>query len=164
MSDGSHLVPGQSTGLAELETLSSGPDELGRGRLVGSLAGETGGVCGPEGVLAHHLSLGVAVAGVQAVGPARHGLAEGDGRMTEDVTLVVLSYPGTQTPGHARPLAPLPGLTLVVEALAGTLPDTSETSTLQSPAISHTQGRPYLVPEGTGWLRPMSGKQYQVPP
>ena len=153
MSDGSHL-----------ETLAPGRDVAGRGRLVGSLAGEAGGVAGPERVLAHHLRLGVAVAGVQAVGPARHGLAEGDGRMTEDVTLVVLSYPGTQTPGHARPLAPLPGLTLVVEALAGTLPDTSETSTLQSPVISHSQGRPYLVPEGTGWLRPMSGKQYQVPP
>ena len=115
-------------------------------------------------MLAHHLSLGVAVAGVQAVRPAGHGGRHADGGMAEDVALVLVSYPGTHAPRHSRPLAPLAGLALVVEALARTLPDTSETSTLQSPVISHSQGRPYLVPEGTGWLSPMSGKQYQVPP
>ena len=45
MSEDSHLVAGQPTGLAVLETLPSGPDERGGGRLVGSLAGEASGVC-----------------------------------------------------------------------------------------------------------------------
>merc|ERR1719510_1627224 len=44
--------------------------------------------------------------------------------MAEDLPLVSLSYPGTQTPRHARPLAPLACLALVVEALARALPDT----------------------------------------
>ena len=112
-------------------------------------------------MLTHHLGLGVAVAGVQAVGPAGHGGRHGDWGMAEDVPLVLVSYPGTQTPGHAWPLAPLTGLALMVEALAGTLPDTSETSDSHQ---AHYYLRLYLVPEGTGWLRPMSGKQYQVPP
>ena len=137
MSDGAHLVPGQPPGLVQLETLSSGRDGLlGRGRRVCSLAGETGGVCGPEGVLAHHLSLGVAVAGVQAVGPAGHGGRHGDGGEAEDVPLVLVSYPGTQTPRDARPLAPLTGLALVVETLTWTLPDTSETSNSHQSLLS----------------------------
>ena len=92
--------------------------------MIGSLTGEAGGGCGPERVLAHHLSLGVAVAGVQAVGPAGHGGRHVYRRMAEDLSLVSLPYPGTETPRHARPLAPLARLALVVEALARTLPDT----------------------------------------
>ena len=83
-------------------------------------------------MLAHHLSLGVTVAGVETVGAARHWGRHGDWRMTENLTLVVLSYPVTQTPRHTWPLTPLPALALMVETLARTLPDTSETSGLSS--------------------------------
>ena len=76
-------------------------------------------------MLAHHLSLGVTVAGVETVGPAGHRGRHGDWGMTENLPLVVLSDPVTKTPRHPRPLTPLAGLTLVVETLARTLPDTS---------------------------------------
>ena len=50
---------------------------------VGALTGEGVGAGGPEGVLAHHLGLGVAVAGVQAVGPAGHRLPGPHRRVAE---------------------------------------------------------------------------------
>ena len=86
-------------------------------------------------MLTHHLGLGVAVAGVEAVGPAGHCGRHVDWRMAEDLPLVSLSYPGTQTPRHARPLAPLAGLALVVEALARALPDTPETQHQVRPVL-----------------------------
>ena len=82
---------------------------------------------GPEGVLAHHLSLGVTMAGVQTVGPASHRVPGCHRGVTEDISLVACAQALTHAPGQPRVLTPLASLTVVIQAPAGTLPDASET-------------------------------------
>ena len=108
-----------------LQALPLRPQLTEAGGVVG-FTGELGGVSGPEGVLAHHLSLGVAVAGVQAVGPAGYRLGHGDRRIAKYVPRVSLSYPVTETPRLSGPSTPLPSLALVVQTLSRALPDTPE--------------------------------------
>lgn len=112
--------------------------------------------CGPEAVLTHHLCLGVAMAGVQAVGATSHRLAWPHWGEAENLSRVVRAQrlahaPDTHisplssfrqvfkegllclfyfSPCLSRLLAPLASLALMIQTLAWTLPDTSETRKL----------------------------------
>ena len=103
-----------------VETLAPKVGEAGG---VAALAGEGVGAGGPEGVLAHHLGLGVAVAGVQAVGPAGHRLPGPHRRVAEHLPGVAGAQLGAHAPGQPRLLAPLAALALVVQTPPRTLPD-----------------------------------------
>ena len=103
-----------------VKTLAS---KVGKAGGVAALAGEGVGAGGPEGVLAHHLGLGVAVAGVQAVGPAGHRLPGPHRRVAEHLPGVAGAQLGAHAPGQPRLLAPLAALALVVQTPARTLPD-----------------------------------------
>ena len=103
-----------------VETLASKVGEAGG---VAALAGEGVGAGGPEGVLAHHLGLGVAVAGVEAVGPAGHRLLGPHRGVAEDLPGVAGAQLGAHAAGQPRLLAPLAALALVVQTPPRTLPD-----------------------------------------
>ena len=106
-----------------VETLASKVGEAGG---VAALAGEGVGAGGPEGVLAHHLGLGVAVAGVEAVGPAGHRLLGPHRGVAEDLPGVAGAQLGAHAAGQPRLLAPLATLALVVQTPPRTLPDAPE--------------------------------------
>ena len=103
-----------------VETLASKVGEAGG---VAALAGEGVGAGGPEGVLAHHLGLGVAVAGVEAVGPAGHRLLGPHRGVAEHLPGVAGAQLGAHAAGQPRLLAPLAALALVVQTPPRTLPD-----------------------------------------
>ena len=103
-----------------VETLASKVGEAGG---VAALAGEGVGAGGPEGVLAHHLGLGVAVAGVEAVGPAGHRLLGPHRGVAEHLSGVAGAQLGAHAAGQPRLLAPLAALALVVQTPPRTLPD-----------------------------------------
>ena len=97
--------------------------QVGEAGGVAALAGEGVGAGGPEGVLAHHLGLGVAVAGVEAVGPAGHRLLGPHRRVAEHLPGVAGAQLGAHAAGQPRLLAPLAALALVVQTPPRTLPD-----------------------------------------
>ena len=103
-----------------VETLAP---KVGKAGGVAALAGEGVGAGGPEGVLAHHLGLGVAVAGVKAVGPAGHRLPGPHRGVAEHLPGVAGAQLGAHAPGLPRLLAPLAALALVVQTPPRTLPD-----------------------------------------
>ena len=117
---GAHILFEMVDLRVHVETLAPKVGEAGG---VAALAGEGVGAGGPEGVLAHHLGLGVAVAGVEAVGPAGHRLLGPHRRVAEHLPGVAGAQLGAHAPGQPRLLAPLAALALVVQTPARTLPD-----------------------------------------
>ena len=87
----------KSNSCSDLEQFILNAGFLSKTHLI-TFTGQGGWTGGPGAVLAHHLSLGVAVTGVQAVGAALHPLARPHRGEAEDLTLVTRAQRLTQAP------------------------------------------------------------------